>query len=348
MKKIKFYQIIASVAYLISSINIQTMDEKNSIDKLIEGTRTVVGAAFLGAKRMYYGHATLLEQELDNPQTPISPWDAVSTSNKVNRALQELEHNPARATNLLIKINNYNSEHPNKPYNVSDVAMQFVRSGIEQHYAAQESKALAETKTHMSDLKAQWRVDLLALIAQSQGKQKELSDIAAVIKLVKGRQPDFKALSKNFENIHTLPENLHLLLSAPEEDFTMVDPNVLSNASSTTTIASSSSASSSTLTTKSLASVSNDAAGSSSAASTTTTTTTATATSSTPTAPLAALVPTQAATDNRDQNDHDTDDDSDNESTQSASLNEKQNSSDTQAQTSDSATKKKKKHKKKK
>lgn len=235
MKNLKFYQIISAIACATSSMNLHGMDDKNTIDKLLEGTKTVVGAAYLGAQRLYYGHATLLEQELDNPKTPISPWDAVSTTNKVNRALQELASNPSRATNLLIKINAYNTEHPNKPYNVSDVAMGFVRSGIEQHYAAQESKALTEAKTHISDLKAQWRVDLLALIAQSNGKQKELSDIAAVIKLVKGKSPDLNALSKNFESIHTLPENLHLLLSAPEEEFTMVDTTASNSFSSSTT-----------------------------------------------------------------------------------------------------------------
>lgn len=234
MKNIKFYQIIAVIACVTCSMNILGMDqEKSTLDKLVDGTKTVVGAAYLGAKRMYYGHATLLEQELDDPRTPISPWDAVSTTNKVNRALQELENNPARATALLIKINAYNIEHPNKHYSVSDVAMNFVRSGIEQHYASQESKALAETATRMADLKAQWKVDLQTLIAQSNGKEKELAEIAAILKLVKGKQADLAALNKNFTAIHTLPENLHVILSAPEEDFTVVDTAASNNSSST-------------------------------------------------------------------------------------------------------------------
>jgi hypothetical protein len=224
MKNLKLYPIVAVIACFTCSINLQAMDqEKGIIDKFYDGTKTVLSAAYLGAQRMYFGHAKLLEDELANPQTPISPWDPVSTTNKVNRALQQLEHNPARATNLLIQINAYNADHPNRGYRVSEVAMEYVRSGIEQYYATQESKSLSETTTGMADLKAGWRLGLQALIAQSKTKEKELADIAAAIKLVRGKHPDLKALNNNFIAIHTLPADLHLTLSAPEEEFTIDD-----------------------------------------------------------------------------------------------------------------------------
>lgn len=224
MKNIKFYKIFAAITCIAaSSMNGMDQEKNNSLHKLVDGTRAVFGAAYLGAQRLYYGHATLLELELANPNTSISEWDPVSTTNKVNRALQELQHNPARATSLLIKINAYNNEHPNKPYSVSDVAMKFVRSGIEKHYAAEESKNLAESSTNMANLQAQWRVDLQALIAQSKIKENELIEIASVLKLVKGSPPDLENLKSQFTRLHTLPTDLHAKLSAPEEEFSIDD-----------------------------------------------------------------------------------------------------------------------------
>lgn len=224
MKNIKFYKIFAAITCIAaSSMNGMDQEKNNSLHKLVDGTRAVFGAAYLGAQRLYYGHATLLEQEIDDPNTPLKAWDAIGTTNKVNRALQELEGNPARATNLLIKINAYNLEHPNRPYNVSEVATTYVRSGIEQHYAAQESKALAEAFTRMANLQAQWRVELMALIAQSNSKEKELIEIASVLKLVKGSPPDLETLKSQFTRLHTLPTDLHAKLSAPEEEFSIDD-----------------------------------------------------------------------------------------------------------------------------
>lgn len=164
---------------------------------------------------MIYGNSALLDQELDNFDQ--NSWNEINATNLVNRALNESKDDPVKATDLLLKIKAHNTLHPDKPYNVSELAKGLVKGAVANHYSTEEQKALRDTQDLINNLLIKFRQQYQACVEQSKAKELNLKEIAEIIAFTNGTKPDEDQRSLKFNTQRTLRRDLLEWLQTKDE-----------------------------------------------------------------------------------------------------------------------------------